>query len=75
MKVRAFCIALLLAFGGNQALAADSGAGFGVFGGFHGGILSHYGSSENPDPIKKGTIGITYGYQVGVDLGAGPLWA
>ena len=70
-----FIFAFLIAFTGSVSQAAESGAGLGMFGGFHGGILSHYGSGAASDPVKEGTIGVTYGYQVGFDLGAGPLWA
>jgi hypothetical protein len=68
-------LALSMVFAGSLAHAADSGAGLGVFGGFHGGALSHYGSGAASDPVKEGIIGLTYGYQLGLDLGAGPLWA
>ncbi len=57
-----------------QAQGAHAGPHLGMIAGMHGGVLSHYSNGSVTDPVKEGIIGHTYGYQVGLDLGAGPLW-
>ena len=57
-------------------IATEARAELAVFGGLHGSGLSHFKNTAvgANDPIKGGLIGVSSGYQLGVDLIAGPIW-
>lgn len=57
----------------SVAQAADGGVSLGAFGGIHGGTISNY-SVDADSTDKKGLVGIAYGWQVGADVMAGPIW-
>ncbi len=69
--LKALLLAALLS-GSNSARAEIA-----IFGGLHGAGLSHYKTTlpgGATDPVKGGLIGISNGYQVGLDMIAGPIW-
>ncbi len=68
--IRALMVAATL---GVMLGSTQAGAEIGLIGGLHGGSM-HHAKVDEADAIKGGLIGLNYGYQVGVDVGLGPLW-
>ena len=66
---------LALTSGSCVALAGEEQTGptFGISAGIHGGLMEHLTNGTN-DPVKQGTMGITYGYQAGADAELWFLW-
>jgi hypothetical protein len=57
----------------SVAQAADGGLSIGAFGGIHGGTINNL-SADTGVANKEGLMGIAYGWQVGADVMAGPIW-
>jgi hypothetical protein len=72
--IGAFILVLSSSLMVTQSHAAD-GFSLGVVGGLTAGSINHFKSGTASDPVKGGLIGITYGYQAGVDVRAAFLWA
>jgi hypothetical protein len=54
--------------------ASHAASHLGIFGGIHGGPITHFSNGSISDPVKEGTIGLSHGLQGGLDFGSGPFW-